>query len=376
MLSCLFVKAQPAFQYYTILQHAESSFVNGNLNEAILLYDSALEHFNYPFYNHIKQAAILSHYAGNDIYTEKFLTECIKAGMNKAELEWFVARSSGKPFINRLLTNYKIIRKEYASNIDTVAMINYLELDAIDVDVNGISYTKDDHSKEMKMKQDSLYIQLIERYIELIAKYGFPTEKRVGLDRIIHNENDNPFQSTWENTFAFEISYNKDLLIDTNNVKFWTNENFGTSKREGSRPGNYFLFHFGIRLLPYNNDSLMRILTKGMLELKVNPRVLMHHLELDVWFKSKEKLDDYFDCGCSYWSKAFVSEAHSVTKMQLLSEKTRDNINACRRKYFMRSIEMEEKIFNQLFYLEYRKAPKMYNKKTVNRISFTFNAFI
>lgn len=375
-LTLLEIKAQPAYEYYALLNKAETFFVKGELQEALNLYDSALEKYNYPFYSHIKQAAIISHYLEDDFFTQKFIEKCVQSGMNRVELDWFLSRNKGKSFIDTIISNYNSLRQIYADGIDSVAMINFLEIDAIDIYVNGISYLKNGQSEKTKEKQDSLYIELMKRYILLINKHGFPTEKRVGLDRVIHNENEYPMQSSWENTFSFQITYNHDLLIDSNKNKFWTNENFGMNKREGSRPGNHFLFHFGIRTLPYNNDSLLQILINGMLELKVNPLVIMHHLEYNAWLRNNGKRDKVFDCGCSYWSKAFVTEARTTYKMQDLPKLKRIEINECREKFFMRSIEREKELFNRLFFLEHQKYPKRYSRKNVKQIKFTYNTFI
>ena len=92
---CLFANnanAQKSKEYYSLLLKADDMIIENKLDSALHYYDIALEKFNYPFYVHVKRAAIIANYSEDKVLLEKFLTKCVQKGMPRYQLEYFLNR--------------------------------------------------------------------------------------------------------------------------------------------------------------------------------------------------------------------------------------------------------------------------------------------
>lgn len=348
------LKSQKSKVYYPLINKAEKKLVEGDLDSSLYFYDKALEDFKFPFYKHIKQAAIVAHYNKNSKLLLKYLTKCIERGMNKDELCFFIRNNKTDSIVQQISINFQFHKNIYAKSIDSLLLNRYLEFDYFDEYFLLKKYKNVNKNKDEIRKIQG---EALKKYIQLIHSHGFPSEKNVGLDVHIYENG-----CTWEECKRVKLENYYKLVPDSDNYIFVSEEK-GVMRGENTKPGNRFIWH-------YNHDSLI---DKEYLLLMKNA---FNNLEM-----SASNLIYYFETseGTNYKDFFYTYESHSLLEgldKFNLDSNIENKINDNRKKYFVRTIKMEKNIFEKLYELEYLRKPKKLNRKSKEKIKFTFYSFL
>jgi len=350
--------AQDGHEYYRLISLAESQFVKGNLNDALDLYDTAFHNFDYPFYRHIRQATIIASYTSNTNKYHEYLVKCVERGMTLNELDFFYNRYPNDTEVQKIYTNYNKYRNDYLSSLDTLVLLNFLELDVFES--LSIERIKDNDMFLEKMK---IYGR---RYMALVDSLGYPTEIKTGLSYRVFASLDSRSDkiANWK---QHKVSYNKDISP----VKGDLYGNIGIEehidKPISMKAGNWFLSHYHAE--GYIIDStFFKYLERGVYNLKLDQITIALFLE-------KTGLGNH-EFLMTYYSPLLLSMNMKMHKIYKLNNSIKLKINENRKRYYIRTIETELGIIKRLYFLENGENLKKISKKMFKNISYQTDSFI
>jgi len=341
-----------------LISQAESQFVKGNLNDALNLYDTAFQKFDSPFYRHIRQATIIASYSNNLNKYHKYLVKCVKRGMTLNELDFFMKQDPDDTEIQKIYANYDKYRKNYLSTIDTIVLLNFLELDVFES--LSIEKFKDNDMFLEKMK---IYGS---RYMALVDSLGYPTEIKTGLSyRVFASLNSKSCKlANWK---QHKVSYNKDISPVEGDLYGNIGIEDLINKPISMKAGNWFLSHYHAE--GYIIDStFFNYLESGVYDLKLDQITIALFLE-----KTGLKNNEFL---MTYYSPMLLSMKMKVHKIYKLKNSIKLKINENRKRYYIRTIETELGIIKRFYFLENAENLKKISKKMFKNISYQTDAFI
>ena len=365
---CLFANnanAQKSKEYYSLLLKADDMIIENKLDSALHYYDIALEKFNYPFYVHVKRAAIIANYSEDKVLLEKFLTKCVQKGMPRYQLEYFLNRKLNLDIVNKIQRDYSSYYDQYLAGIDITIVFKYLDLDARDYFLHDYLYM---YSKNYE--KDAFYAKFqdhaVKEYLQLIDEVGYPSEENVGLPKITEYElakNKKLKADKW----TVHKSKKQIELIDGKSDYYIAYQKNPDYLFYCDIPGNWLLWHYAS--FKDKDSTLLRYLEKGFDDLKLSPVYITEFFE--------SSFDIQYDYCTSYNSYLFRTKYRSVAGIYTKSTtEERKHINSLRAQYFIPAIEKEEQLIKALYELKYDKEPKDISKKVIKKIGFEYGAFI
>ncbi len=361
LLNSILCLSQDAKAYYELINKGQNHLIENDLSSSLISYGNAFELFNYPFYKHIKQAALVALFNDNEKLLKKYLTKCVEKGMLRNELQYFINKDKSNVSKNILL-EYGQLRSLFLESIDSTMLHHFMELDMLDSYSNPLSYKNDNESLETHRRQQ---VKIMNSYVNLIDSLGYPSESNVGHARIYYKL-ENETGCRWEDCFKYFMKYYNDIHFSDENLTVITAEEKSGRKLESVRPGNSFIWHYhgGVR----NDSSLLRVLNAGFEKLKVAPSNII------VYYESLQELKHDF-CG-TYVSKTYTEEARSKSGRYHLSDTIKKTINKNRLKYYILPLEMEEQLIMSLYKIEHGKSIKKVNEKSLKKIDCLYYTFI
>lgn len=351
--------------YYSLLNKAEDYIIKEKLDSALIFYEKAFEKFDYPFYKHLKQAAIVAFYAKDCKILNKYLVKAIKRGMNKSEFDFFIKATWCNDNMVKIKEDFPTYRRYYISSLDTNLMMNYIEMDVIDqlmlhplVNKNSNQY----RSLNKKMKV---------RYLKLLDSMGFPTEKKVGLAKIFYASKNKFKTLKFDNdtVWKHKLVYHTDLYNQNKNEELYcvVIEEKGKSRPEALRPGNSFFWHLAMD--SSLDSALINKLEQGFNDLKIYPQTIAkYHRSITN--------DLNYDFNLTHYSQYFQNYKIVHRKYSYLSQEDKVRINKIRAKYYVRTVEKEEELLRVFYRLKYKQELRKITKNTLNKVGYEYYTFM
>ena len=170
LLNSILSLSQDAKAYYELINKGQKHLIENDLSSSLISYGDAFELFNYPFYKHIKQAALVALFNDNEKLLKKYLTKCVEKGMLRNELQYFINKDKSNVSKNILL-EYGQLRTLFLESIDSTMLHHFMELDMLDSYSNPLSYKNDNESLETHRRQQ---VKIMNSYVNLIDSLGYP----------------------------------------------------------------------------------------------------------------------------------------------------------------------------------------------------------
>ena len=356
--------AQKAKEYYGLLLKADAMVIENKLDSALYFYNSAFEKYDYPFYAHIKRAAILANFSGDEIILEKLLKKCIQKGMPQFQFDYFLESGLNQNTIQKIEQNYSNYYEQYLAGIDTSIVFEYLDLDAKDLLLHTYMYG---YSKDSI--KDKFYAnfqkEALKEYLKLIDEVGYPSEENVGLPKLWKFE---LFKKKKLNNDKWSVYPVKKQLefIDGNKEYYFGYHENPNYLNHSHTPGSWYYWHYPA--VYYKDTTLFPYLERGFEELKLGQIYISHYFESihDVQY-------DFCTTYYSYlYSRKYRSKAGIFNRS---TEAERVHINALRAEYYIQSIDKQEQLLMTLYRLKYGK-DRAINKRMVKKIKYEYHAFV
>lgn len=349
------LNAQNASKYYALILKADDMIIENKLDSAIYYYNKAFNEFEFPFYSHVKRAAIIANFSNDEYHLEQYLTRCVKKGMPEFQFNYFIDLGLNSSVVKKVQIKYNDLYDEYLSSIDSILVEKYLELDAKDYFLHDYlyMYSKDSIKNNFyeNFKQNA-----INEYVEIIEEYGYASEKNIGLPKISKYELTSESQSN--NRTIELIDKTSNYIIDYNENPHYLIHPF--------TPGNWLLWHYASNS---SKDSiLLKKLEDGFDDLKLN------QIFISEFFEGNGDVNTDF-C-TTYNSILYRTKYNSIAgKYKKSTKSERENINRLREKYFIKSLEKEEALLKRLYSLRFNKLKDISNRM-LRKIQYEYNAFI
>lgn len=358
------VSAQKAKEYYSLMLKADDMIIQNKLDSALFYYNIAFDKYNYPFYAHIKRAAIIANYSENEIELEKLLIKCVQKGMPRFQFDYFKKLGLNSEVVKKIEQDYSSYYEQYLASIDTATVFKYMDLDARDYFLHEYLYL---YSKDSI--RDTFYAKFksiaINEFIQLIDEVGYPSEENIGLPKITKYELGKKRKLKVEK-WAVHKSEKQIELIDHKSDYYLGYHEFPHYLIHPFTPGNWFLWHYAS--FKDKDSTLLRYLEKGFVDLKLS------QIYIGEFFESTG--DIHYDFCTSYNSILYRTKYRSTAGIYTKStEVERKQINSLRAKYFIPSIEKQEQLLIALYRLKYGK-DKAISKKMIKKIDYEYVAFI
>lgn len=358
------VQAQKAKEYYTLLLKADDMIIENKLDSAVFYYNEAFEKYNYPFYAHIKRAAIIANFNDDSKLLKQLLVKCIQKGMPKFQFKYFQELGLNKKVVKEVELDYDIHYNTYLENVDTSIVFKYLDLDARDLLLHKYLYS---YSKDSL--KDAYYAKFQEEasieFQSLIDKVGYPSEANIGLPKIWEFElgKKKKLKKNKWNTFQEEQEIK---FIDSREIYFMGYQESPHYLNHSNFPGGWFYWHYPAAY--YGDTLLFTYLEQGFENLELNQMYIGHYFD--------SKHDSKTDFCTTYYSDIYQTKYRSWAGIFNRSTKEeRFLINNLRAKYYIQSIDKQEQLIKALYKLRYGSDKKITNKM-IKKIEYEYIAFI
>jgi len=344
---CLILTVNGQNHYSKIIRQAEHKIINKQLDSAIFYYKQAFKKHEYPFTRDVLAAACITTHTNDTNTLYSLLEVLLNRGMSLNELNYFVKKNPDDKRLNLFKNEYLKYNVRYLNSLDS-GLYNMYE--ALDIE-EQISNQNRILSISQKLKDLD---NISNKYLNLLNKYGFPTENKIGIgcfsaieylnkkseikkdERLISIKN---FKGSKSSKYIFWHRYSNLRFINT----------------QYYRVGNGFLWHTNLALLPKLDSVLLSYVHKNKMS--------------STFFGSVRERGGW-DYGLSWESKANQKYNFSITKIIKSPEANKINLN--RMELGLRSLEMDLDLFNAIVKLE-KINPKHYfksNTKKANNLLF------
>ncbi|MFA8299546.1 MAG: hypothetical protein ACEPOV_05250 [Hyphomicrobiales bacterium] len=335
----LFINAQESTNYYKLLREAEHYIVDSDLQAAVNTYDNAFETYNYPFAKDLTAGAFVAHYANDTTKLYKYIAILLKRGMSLRELKKFVERRPNDKRILQFENNFLTYQEIYLNSIDYEMEKKFRDLDKrnqVDISYIRLNFKDKDKSKKERAKADSL---LVNKYVLLVNKYGFPIEDKLGLGSHIFIKMSDEEKNTFHKCINYEFIKEPDIRkLPKDSVWFGYSYIKNTSLTKiNLRRGNSFLWHVNLK----RHRNLDALLKEAIKDLKVYP---------DFYLSCKERSgEDYY---MGWESKVKQKYGFDLKKIIKKDPQAVHKINKRRQEYNLRTLEEDLLLFYAIQQLE------------------------
>ena len=328
--------------YYKEIHKAEEFIINNELEKATFQYKKTFEKYNYPFSRDLLAATCISQKIKDKSTFYQFLKIALKFGLNKTELQYFINHSPNDTILLNISAKYDEFEKSYLNKIDYDFNNRFLNLDKNDQIRIHLFNSKLNTNSPEKYNIDKDF--LVNQYITLVTKYGFPSDKNCGssVSKSTLFTNEGLPNYINEKDYIIEHIITPDIRVHNDDSVYFT-LSFKKNRFINSlthRPGNSLLWHLNIKRYP----SLDSLLIEGIEQLKIYPSLYAACLE-------RYDIDYLIGMGGanSIWRKELKFNINNVNK---LDSKTKTAINKRRTAIGIRSIENELALHKAIIKLE------------------------
>lgn len=363
-LVAIHANAQKAKEYYSLMLKADDMIIENKLDSALYYYNTAFNKYDYPFYSHVKRAAIIANYSEDKIQLEKLLRKCIQKGMPQHQFDYFLELGLNTEVVNKIEKNYSSYYEQYLAGIDTSIVFKYLDLDARDYLLHEYlySYSKDSIKDVFYAKFQK---EASKEFIDLINEVGYPSEENIGLPKLWKFELDKKKRLKEGKWTVYPFKKEVEFIDGKRDYYYGYLENPHFLHHEFI-PGSWFFWHYPA--VYYKNTTLFPYLERGFEELKLGQIYISHYFE--------SIHDVQYDFCTTYYSYLFTTKYRSRAGIfNRSTQAEREHINTLREKYYIQSIDKQEQLLIALYSLRYGK-DKAISKRMLKKIDYEYVAFI
>jgi hypothetical protein len=365
ILTVLFFNLDSSAQnkYFLEIRTAEKYIVQGNLEESVKIYKKAFENYNYPFIRDVLAATGVAQHLKDKKQFYIWLEYLLNNGLSESEFEYFENKYPNDSLLKTFKSNLKTFEQNYLKNINYEIAKKYVELDKNDQIRLLLPASKFNSEPAAKYQIDNL--SLINKYIDLVHKYGFPTDKTCGMGSHISTIfTDEGLPSYIDKNYIVEHIKVPDVREKINDSVYFT---YSFIKRReinklNTRRGNSLLWHQDIKNFP----KLDSLLLKGIDSLKIYPSMYAACLE-------RYNVDYLLGMGGtkSIWRYRMNADISQINKLTL---KEKNEINERREKIGLRTIEEEYALHVAIIKLEKlnKKDFEKLKRRNFNIIYYSF----
>lgn len=344
--------------YYRFIRSAEQKIISNELDSALFYYNHAFEKYSYPFVKDVLAAACVCVHTQDTVTLYRYLEFLLSKGMVKREFDYFIDKRPKDTRLQSLHLNFDIYNKIYLKSFDYSLNKKFRDLDKDDQ--IGIIYRKqkikDKKSKiEDRKKQ---YEVSVNHFIGLVKKYGFPSERMLGLG--------SPISLLWSNDkktkfYSLTEKINEpDLRIKRKDSVYfcYTHSKYPSISRLLNRRGNSLLWHTPIDRFP----ELDSLLLSAIEALELYPQF---------YAACRERRGD--DYGLAMGSK--VNWKYNFDIRKIANSPEAIEINKNRARLGIRSLDFDVKLFDAISKLDQLKYKHFFRTKTKGRSLFFMSLF-
>jgi len=358
-------------EYFSEINKGKSKIVDKELDASLVIYESVLYKFNYPFYKHIKQATLVSLYANNESKFKFFLQKSITKGMTKNEFSFFEKQHKFKSVVKETARLYDSLYSCYSVGVDSSILIPYQKLDAKDFFIHSylLGYSNDSLKDAF---HNEIQPNLIDKYLNLIDEVGYPSEKNVGISKASNYQLKSPKVKPGYNTLylsdslqLYKEQYKGYYIVTKANPDYLLYSHL---------PGNWLLWHNSINVCI---DTVMQAkIIEGVMNLELPPVFLTQMFENsyndDSDFFSSDK--DYATTYNSYTLREIAKTAFGMYTR--LDKYEINKIDSLRRYILIPTLKDEKTLILELYYLKTGKQKSILTNKIISKVKYEYEAFI
>jgi len=348
--------------YYGLLRKAERKIVINQLDSSLYYYNMAFENYNYPFVKDILAGACVAHYTDDTAKLYHYLDVLLNRGMSLKELNYFLKKRPNDKKIQFYKNHFKEFQNRYLASIDKKVESAYRELDKrnqIDLSYARIKFGRGTPKYIEQRNKDNN--KLVEKYLSLVKKYGYPDEKKCGLGSHIGLSWTNNKKNTFHQGIIYELITQPDIREKENDSVFFMYsyiQNTNISKYY-TRRGNSFLWHIDLDKYP-QLDSIVK--------LQLNQLKLYQNFYAACRERSKEGMDKTEDYCIAWESKS--KQKYGFDLKKIIQYADIESINKRRVSIYIRTLQEDLELFEALQKLEGLKYKHYFKRKPKGRNLF------
>lgn len=180
-------------QYSSMIQSGEANILDEEFGAALKNYDQAIELVARPLASDCFTALQLAAFLGEEGTFRRFLGKAFSVGLNLGDLKRdsllhsYIKQNDLGRTLSRKFEKH---RKVYAQNIDRFLLDTLLQISEYDNKwkvyyLDSLSMADPKNRKLYDDKYDSIVTDLVEgKLMPLISQYGYPGERRIGIERV------------------------------------------------------------------------------------------------------------------------------------------------------------------------------------------------
>lgn len=195
--------------YYLLLRKAEKEIVKNQLDSALVYYHEAFEKYDYPFARDITVAACVAHFANDTNHLYKYIKLLLKRGLSLDELNYFINKRPADKILQDFKNEFNTYQNHYLASINKEWAEKLIALDK--KNQIDIAYLRKRYKTFQKKQRFIFNDTLVNKYINLLDKYGTPSEKEVGLGGSIFLMWTNDKKNTYHKGFIYEYIDTPDI---------------------------------------------------------------------------------------------------------------------------------------------------------------------
>ena len=351
-----------AKEYYGLLRKAERKIVINQLDSSVYYYNTAFENHDYPFVKDILAGACVAHYANDTIKLYYYLEVLLNRGMSLKELNYFLKKRPNDKKIQFYKNHFKEFQNRYLASIDKKVESAFRELDKrnqIDLSYARIKFGRGTPEYFEQREKDN--DKLVEKYLSLIQKYGYPDEKKCGLGSSISIYWTNDNKKTFNKDIIYESITKPDIREKKNDSVF-----FGYSYIKNTsltkyytRRGNSFLWHINLDKYP-QLDSVVK--------LQLNQLKLYQNFYAACRERSREGMEEMEDYCIAWESKS--KQKYGFDLKKIIQNADVVSINKRRASIYIRTLQEDLELFEALQKLEGLKYKYYFKRKAKGKDLF------
>ncbi|MEX0595412.1 MAG: hypothetical protein WD512_02850 [Candidatus Paceibacterota bacterium] len=350
-------------KYFFEIRTAEKLIVQGNLEESVKIYKKTFDDYNYPYIRDVLAATGVAQHLNDKKQFYIWLEYLLNNGLSENDLDYFVNKYPNDSLLKSFKTNFKTFEQNYLKNINYEIAEKYVEVDKNDQLRLFLAESKFNSEPASKYQIDNQ--SLINKYIDLVNKYGFPSDKLCGIGSHISTVfTDEGLPSYMDKDYIVENIKVPDVRVKTNDSVYFTYSFIKSRKinKISNRRGNSLLWHQNIKNFPVLDSLIL----EGIQNLKVYPSMYAACLE-------RYNVDYLIGMGGtkSIWHNRMRA---NISKINMLTQNEKNEINERRVKIGLRTIEEEYNLHAAIIKLEKlnKKHFKKLKRRNLNIIYYSF----
>ncbi len=342
---------QPSKGYYSLISKSENYIIQNKYEEAIRTYQDAFEKYQYPFYKHIRQAAIVACLEKDTIHLIPLLKQCVVHGMTKNELDFFRKELPSSNRLSEFIKLFDFYEREYEQSIDSSVLIPFLEFDVLQTAMLNGKMRKLRRKKAL-MRLNFENKKFLGLFNNLLDSLGFPSENVVGLTYSFK------IRPKWWPLKGFKSTSIDGSLAEKYSVKYSYAKDFLRYKSSSIKPGLWGLTHLAAVIDSSFIDRLRRCFDSLQIDQDAVAICLSTHVDMAAGRYSPFNLRTRFKLRARY----------SISNVE------KEILDTNRQVYYFRSLYKEKSLFEALHYKKYQKRIRDFDK-AAKEMQYIYSSF-